>query len=192
MKSSDNEWLSLFAAKTVLKRTRPILDEADGVRKGRDPACIHDMRVATRRLSTALRLFEDCFPPKQARAWDRRLRRLRRALGRARDLDVQIAFVKEFLRESRAFLGGAAEAGFRPGIRRLLQRLRQRRKQCQKRVAKAVNRFERREVLADMKGVAKEVRAAARRSPMPHAAGVRRHAKDAILARLGELRALEP
>lgn len=125
MKSNDNESSCLFAAKAVMKRARPILDQADGARKGRDPACIHKMRVAARRLSGALALFEDCFPRKQACAWTMRLRRLRRALGRARDLDVQIAFVEAFLRESQTFLGGRPEAAFRPGIRRLLRHLRQ-------------------------------------------------------------------
>jgi hypothetical protein len=41
--------------------------------------------------------FAECFDPKKTAAWRRRLRRLTRGLGAARDLDVQIAFVQRVL-----------------------------------------------------------------------------------------------
>jgi CHAD domain-containing protein len=54
----------------------------------RDPEHVHQLRVATRRSGAALRLFDCCLPSKTARTARRRLRKLRRAAGEARDWDV--------------------------------------------------------------------------------------------------------
>ncbi len=189
MKSNHDDSPTLYAAKVVRKRAKPLLDEAEGVRKGKDVECVHRMRVATRRLSSALGLFEDCFPRKHVQFWQKRLRRLRRALGKSRDLDVQIAFLVEFLRESDEFLGGMAEAEYRPGIRRLLAGLRRRRARRQRKVAKALRRFEAHGVLEDLKQTLKAVRSAGRAQG---GVGLRERARVAILARLNDLLALEP
>lgn len=53
---------------------------------GVDP--VHDLRVAIRRASQALRLFAELLPPKEARLMRRRLRRPLDSAGRARDLDA--------------------------------------------------------------------------------------------------------
>lgn len=60
------------------------------VREGQDPDGVHDMRVATRGLRAALDVFAEVglLKPRAARMARRRLRRLARALGRVRDLDV--------------------------------------------------------------------------------------------------------
>jgi CHAD domain-containing protein len=53
-----------------------------------DPEQVHQLRVATRRALAALEAFETLLPPKR-RAWfEKHLRRIRRAAGEARDLDV--------------------------------------------------------------------------------------------------------
>src|SRR6188768_1175139 len=49
---------------------------------------VHRLRVATRRATAALKLYSDCVPRKQFRWLKRRLRKIRRAAGDARDLDV--------------------------------------------------------------------------------------------------------
>jgi CHAD domain-containing protein len=49
---------------------------------------VHRLRVATRRATAALKLYRDCLAPKEARWMKRRLRKIRRAAGDARDLDV--------------------------------------------------------------------------------------------------------
>jgi len=54
----------------------------------RDVEAVHRLRVAIRRALAGLEAFDDLLPPKR-RAWIvKRLRRLRRAAGEARDLDV--------------------------------------------------------------------------------------------------------
>jgi CHAD domain-containing protein len=56
-----------------------------------DDEAIHDVRVATRRLGALLRVWGGALDP-DARAWlRRRLRRLRRRLGAARELEVHVA-----------------------------------------------------------------------------------------------------
>src|SRR5436853_7153420 len=54
----------------------------------RDPENVHQLRVGTRRAGAALRIFRDCLPDKVFKKARRRLRRLRRAAGVARDWDV--------------------------------------------------------------------------------------------------------
>src|SRR5262245_50429545 len=52
------------------------------------PEDIHQLRIATRRLRTALRLFRHLLPAKQAESLRKELRWFARALGDVRDLDV--------------------------------------------------------------------------------------------------------
>lgn len=49
---------------------------------------VHQLRVATRRARAALHIFSDILPDRRMRWMKKRLRRLRRAAGSARDLDV--------------------------------------------------------------------------------------------------------
>src|SRR5262245_41447558 len=49
---------------------------------------VHRLRVATRRATSALKLYRECVPPKRYRWLKKRLRSVRRAAGDARDLDV--------------------------------------------------------------------------------------------------------
>jgi inorganic triphosphatase YgiF len=53
-----------------------------------DPEGVHQMRVGTRRLRSALALFEPWLPVRTARALSEELRWLGRSLGQARELDV--------------------------------------------------------------------------------------------------------
>jgi CHAD domain-containing protein len=57
---------------------------------GHDIEHVHRLRVATRRAAAALKLYRDWLPQKTARWFKKRLRRIRRAAGDARDLDVLI------------------------------------------------------------------------------------------------------
>lgn len=49
---------------------------------------VHQLRVATRRALAAFTVFRDCIPSSSRNWFEKRLRRLRRAAGEARDLDV--------------------------------------------------------------------------------------------------------
>jgi CHAD domain-containing protein len=54
----------------------------------KDIEYVHQLRVGTRRADAALRIFADCLPKKCYRKARRRLKKLRRAAGAARDWDV--------------------------------------------------------------------------------------------------------
>jgi CHAD domain-containing protein len=96
-----------------------MLAESDGAAAGEDPEAVHDMRVAMRRLRSALRVFGDCYPRKALRRLSKRTRRLGRRLGTVRDADVQLAVL-------RTALASAADAE-RDGIAFAMERLGERR-----------------------------------------------------------------
>ena len=85
-----------------VNRLLPLIDvlstEVAGVRAADDIEPVHRMRVASRRLRAALPLFSACFPEKDYRHWMREIKKITRALGNARDTDVQIAFLKKYLK----------------------------------------------------------------------------------------------
>jgi len=61
-----------------------------GTRSGKDPEDLHDMRVATRRMRAAWRVFGDGYRANRTRRLRGRLRTLAGRLGAVRDLDVLI------------------------------------------------------------------------------------------------------
>lgn len=130
--------------------------EAEGVRAAADIEHIHRMRVASRRLRAALPIFAECFGKAAYRRWRREIREVTRALGAARDADVQIAFLRSYLAtvpaegaprfglHFSAETGGAAilAAPLRTGVECLLLRLLQRRAALQPAVAAAMDDLE--------------------------------------------------
>ncbi|WP_166177920.1 CYTH and CHAD domain-containing protein [Rubrobacter tropicus] len=79
-----------------------------GTRIGEDPEALHDMRVATRRMRAAMKVFEGALP-ERAKWFREELRWVAGSLGDVRDLDVQIgrleAWKNEADEESSEFLG---------------------------------------------------------------------------------------
>lgn len=140
-----------FAAESLLAQLHALGKESEGVKAGADLEFVHRMRVASRRLRARLAIFAELLPPRKASAWSKEVRRLTRALGAARDLDVQLNFVQNFFE-------GVAEPRFQPGLKRLLFRLRQRREVLQKKVTRAVNRMETGGLFADMEKTLRQLR----------------------------------
>lgn len=67
-----------------------MLAHETGARLGEDIEAVHDMRVATRRMRSAIRVFKPFFKTKAIEPFMLELRRIARALGEVRDLDVFI------------------------------------------------------------------------------------------------------
>ncbi len=67
-----------------------------GTREGEDPEELHGMRVATRRMRAAWRVFGDGFRPGRTAKFRRRLRTVAARLGTVRDLDVLIEATEAF------------------------------------------------------------------------------------------------
>ena len=68
-----------------------------GTREGTDPEELHTMRVATRRMRAAWRVFGDGFRADRTRRHRRRLREVAARLGAVRDLDVLIDEAQPYL-----------------------------------------------------------------------------------------------
>ncbi len=77
-----------LALAVLAEQAAALQEQAPGVRAG-DAHAIHQMRVATRRLRAALRLFSDLLP-EQATHLNDELKWIAAKLGAARDLDVQL------------------------------------------------------------------------------------------------------
>lgn len=73
-----------------------MLAQREIARVGVEPEGVHQMRVALRRMRSAMALFQALLEPEQARPWRQCMRELASQLGRARDLDV---FIHEGLAE---------------------------------------------------------------------------------------------
>jgi CHAD domain-containing protein len=122
-----DESYCFFGAKALLERLRAFECEIDGVTKAEDIECIHRMRVASRRLRSAFRLFGECFDQKDIEHWQKQTKQITKSLGSARDIDVQIDFLREFIKE-------LDDKRHIPGIKRLLFRLQQKREKIQSKV----------------------------------------------------------
>ena len=70
----------------------------DGVIENKDIECVHKTRVTSRKIRAALPLFQPCFPQKAFKKWTKQIKNVTRLLGAARDLDVQVAFVEEYMK----------------------------------------------------------------------------------------------
>ena len=109
-----------------------MLAHEPGVRLGEDPEELHDMRVATRRLRAALKLYSDALP-KRAERYERDLKWVAGALGEVRDLDVHLGRLSE-----EASMNGEA-------LEEVVALLRERRVEARRRMLQALdsNRYER-------------------------------------------------
>lgn len=174
--------LCCFGAEAVLKRLEVMLRLTAKVRANHDLEAVHDMRVASRRTRTALELFSACFPARRVKQWNKRLRRVTRALGQARDTDVQVEFLRSFLKTT-------ADRKLREGIRRLLLRLRQQRSRLQDDVVTALNRFETHGDLAQMQAALLQIKARGHQAPSEP---VWQLARQAIRSQLEQMLAYEP
>lgn len=155
MEYEIDESYCFFGTKVMLKRLKTMKNQIDGVRKADDTKYIHDIRVASRRLQSALVLFKECFPKKKTKKWKKQIRRTRKGLGGVRDTDVQIEFLQEF---SESF----EKARYKNGINRLLLRLQQKREKLQKKVIKTMDKLETSGALEDMEASLRRSRVKAR------------------------------
>jgi len=97
MKLTDD--LCAYGRMIAAQRLEALLAEVEGVRDGEDIEYVHRMRVASRRLRSALRIFGECFKGKKAKRWRKAVRQITASLGEARDLDVQIELLGEMAKD---------------------------------------------------------------------------------------------
>lgn len=90
------------------RQLEAIVGHEAGTRVGLDPEYLHKMRVATRRLRTALRVFRKSFPASERAAVSADLKWLGALLGGVRDLDVHLLSVTTW----KAILGETPREGW--------------------------------------------------------------------------------
>ncbi len=187
MNQESTNDLRAFAAHALLERLDALQRELPGVRQADDPESIHRARVASRRLRSALSLFSDVLPHKKLVRWQKHVRRLTRALGDARDTDVQIELLDATLLE----LAKAPPPERRvhvPGIARLRLRRQQRRERLQRAVERALADWHESEVASAMA----ETLASWREEGTEVPTDLHGQGKAKLLGLLDELLVLEP
>jgi CHAD domain-containing protein len=90
--------LAVRIAADLSRRRENLVTALDRTRSMSDAEAIHDLRVASRRISAALRLWREMVPPRDGRRALRRLRDLRRDAGGTRDLEVHVTILTHLLR----------------------------------------------------------------------------------------------
>ena len=178
IKDKQDADFCFHGARTLLKYLNTMMGMIDGVRQNEDIECLHRMRVASRRLRSLLPLFSDCLPPKQRTRWRKQLRRVTRALGDARDADVQIVCLQEALE-------ACSDNRQRPGLERLLLRFQQQRQAMQAPLVSTLKRLASRRHMNRMEMALRYLLATSQLYATPDSA---RHtysrSRDAILQRL--------
>lgn len=130
----------VFGAAVILRHAAVIQAILQGGQIGVDLEAVHDLRVATRRLRTALSIFSPVLPAKRNILWQEEVARLTKALGAARDCDVQLDVVN-------GVLAGLPTIHERPGLRRLILRLSQKRALLQENVLASLEQFQQQRTL---------------------------------------------
>lgn len=99
---TPDDLMSEAGSKVLLFHFQRMLEHEPGTRLGEDIEELHDMRVATRRMRSAFRVFKPFFDPDALKPFLKGLQRTGRALGSVRDLDV-------FMEKARRYLEGITE-----------------------------------------------------------------------------------
>ncbi len=167
----------IFGTQQLLPLLDAFSQEIRGVKAAQDSEYIHRMRVASRRLRAALPLFASCIPEKKYRQWMQEIQRITRALGDARDTDVQIAFLKKLEKRKTAGLRAKDTNPAQPDLLKgdaetiLLSLLQKKRVKLQTAVVSALEKLENSGVINDMRiffGDQKEKARSIRKKPSPY------------------------
>lgn len=187
-----------FGKNRLLPLLEAFAKEIEGVKAAEDIEYIHRMRVASRRLRAALPLFSACFAKKPYAKWSEELRTITRALGEARDCDVQIAYLEKYQkRAEKAWKNrkpaNGGEPPTSPAAKYLIFNLQKRRGLLQKEVLSALKNLEKSHAIEEMRLAFSEpdlfVKGGMRRS---FAYGIAPVAAVRIEQRLENLLAFEP
>ena len=135
MSKVSTQAVNAYGAKIIFEHLTAMQAEVEGVMTGEDIEYVHRMRVASRRLRSSLAIFKDSFPKNDFKQFAKDIRGVTRALGQARDLDVQIETLENSLPDYK-------DPRLSPGVNRLLLRLKQQRLADQSQVVTAMKTLE--------------------------------------------------
>ncbi len=141
MGKSEDPGLCLLGATLLLQQVVELKRQSLTARS-MDVEGVHQMRVTSRRSRSGLPIFSSCFKKSQYDRWRSDIKGLTRALGEARDADVQIEYLRELREKSDDILG--------MGISLLLERKQAQRLEHQRQVVVCLDEMNRSGVLQDM------------------------------------------
>ncbi len=142
MSTEKDPGLQMLACTYISGQLNKLMKHLQGARTRDDVEDVHQVRVACRRMRAGMRMFADCFEEKTVADWQKRIKKLLKSFGAARDLDVQIMFLAQQLEDLTK-----EQKKMRPGIRRMLLRSRQQRDHVQPDVIKAIDTLQKKQVL---------------------------------------------
>jgi putative phosphoesterase len=99
MGKDEDPGFCLLGASTLLVNVTQLRSNAAAAR-AMEVEGVHQTRVASRRLRAALPIFRTCLKKGQFERWRRGMKGLTRALGEARDADVQIEYLRDIQERS--------------------------------------------------------------------------------------------
>lgn len=132
-----------FGAAVILKNTQKLKAEIEGARLSKDIEYVHRLRVASRRIRSAIPIFKGCYTKHQASSWDKQITKVTHSLGETRNADIQIQLLENIISQ-------VDNLKFRPGMRRLLMRLSQNRQNLQERVNHTIDHLLKNGVLEEI------------------------------------------
>ncbi len=112
--------------------------------KNLDVEGVHQMRVASRRLRAGLPIFSSCLKVSQYDRWRREIKGVTKALGEARDIDVQIEYLQALMENV------TDEQGV--GVRSVLEHQVRQRRDLQEQVVGWLDNLKDEGILAEMEG----------------------------------------
>ncbi len=133
-----------FGSEAILKLLEVFEKQIDGVITNNDIEYVHKTRVTSRRLRATMPLFRICFRRKEFKEWLCEIKKVTRLLGDARDLDVQIVFVEQYMEK----LVSAAEKAY---VNILLENHKELRKKIQPSVNAGLEELKTTEVLDELR-----------------------------------------
>ncbi len=139
-----------YGAQTLLNLLPTLEDQIEGVKEGEDIEYLHKMRVTSRRIRAAMPLFKRCYQKKQFKKWLNEIKKVTKFLGEARDLDVQIFFLRDYMKSKPQLTSDS-------GIKLLLDSLVSRRAKIQTTVVNELSVLKNSEVLEDIKKVSNQI-----------------------------------
>jgi len=116
MKVNRDIRIQKYASANILGNTQNLLAILEKIQNRYKIEDIHDLRVASRRIRTALSIFAPFFPKSKIQGWGSTIRSITSDFGKTRDLDVQIEFLENQL-------NAISDRKVRAGINRLQLRL---------------------------------------------------------------------
>jgi CHAD domain-containing protein len=189
----------LFAARQILPKLEAFSKEVEGVKAAQDIEYLHRMRVASRRLRAALPLLAYCYPEKKYQKWTTEIKKTAGMLGEARDLDVQIEFLKQYRKRIARKRNASEFPPIQPdgpqeqAIHFLLTGVRDRRTNLQKDVLSGLKNFEKLHIIEEIKSaLIQKFMGPRRKCTLPSLRGIPPMAADHLGKEIAELLSYEP